>query len=166
MPKGQDPYHGPGQGHGMAFSVRKGVPPPPSLKNIFREAVEDIGIDVPGHGNLQHWAKQGVLLLNSVLTVRRGEANSHKDKGWELFTDSVIQALNDQAESVVFLLWGNPAQQKASSVDSTKHIVIKTSHPSPLVATKTKTPFIGSRCFSRVNAELVRMKKEPIDWNV
>ena len=164
---GQDPYHGPGQGHGLAFSVRKGVKPPPSLQNILREAMNDVGIAQPMHGNLEQWSEQGVLLLNTVLTVRSGEANSHKGQGWEEFTDEVIRALNDQSEKgIVFLLWGNPAAKKASTVDETKHVVIRTSHPSPLGATKTASPFLGSRCFSRTNDALNTMGREPIDWSV
>jgi uracil-DNA glycosylase len=163
---GQDPYHGPGQGHGLAFSVRKGVKAPPSLQNVFREATEDVGIEAPEHGNLEHWARQGVLLLNTVLTVRRGEANSHAKRGWEDFTDKVIQELNDQQEGLVFLLWGSPAHKKASGVDTSKHTVIRTSHPSPLGATKTASPFLGSKSFSRTNAALAKMGKDHIDWNV
>jgi uracil-DNA glycosylase len=126
---GQDPYHQPNQGHGLAFSVQHHVPPPPSLRNIFKEAIDDVGIEPPKHGNLECWARQGVLLLNTVLTVRRGEANSHAKIGWEEFTDLVIQAINNQTDSVVFLLWGAPAAKKASCVDETKHTVIRTSHP-------------------------------------
>jgi len=163
---GQDPYHQPGQGHGLAFSVRKGVTPPPSLRNIFKEAVDDVGIIAPTHGNLESWARQGVLLLNTVLTVRKGEANSHAKLGWEEFTDVIINAINEKNESVVFLLWGSPAAKKASCVDETKHTVIRTSHPSPLGATKTISPFLGSRCFSRANEALVASGKAPIDWNV
>lgn len=163
---GQDPYHGPGQGHGLAFSVRKGVKAPPSLQNIFREATEDVGIEAPEHGNLEHWARQGVLLLNTVLTVRRGEANSHARRGWEDFTDKVVQELNGKQEGLVFLLWGSPAAKKASGVDTSKHTIIRTSHPSPLGATKTNLPFMGSKCFSRTNAALIKMGKDPIDWNV
>ncbi|KAL7471277.1 hypothetical protein ACHAXS_011583 [Conticribra weissflogii] len=163
---GQDPYHQPGQGHGLAFSVRKGVTPPPSLRNIFKEAADDVGIITPTHGNLESWARQGVLLLNTVLTVRKGEANSHAKLGWEDFTDVIINAINERNESVVFLLWGSPAAKKASCVDETKHTVIRTSHPSPLGATKTNSPFLGSRCFSRANEALVASGKEPIDWNV
>lgn len=163
---GQDPYHGPGQGHGLSFSVRKGVPPPPSLKNIFNEAIEDVGIHPPAHGNLEHWAEQGVLMLNSVMTVRRGDANSHSKKGWEQFTDFIIQHLNAEKEGLVFLLYGNPAQKKANSVDDSKHVLIRTSHPSPLGARKTAAPFIGSRCFSRCNKALEEQGKDPIDWNV
>jgi uracil-DNA glycosylase len=181
---GQDPYHGPGQGHGLAFSVRRGVKIPPSLQNIFREINSDEALPPPPptssgppqHGNLEDWAKQGVLLLNTVLTVRRGEANSHTNKGWEDFTDAVIQAVvkrnpgkgNDETDGVVFLLWGNPAHKKAKGVDETNQrvAVIRTSHPSPLGATKTNAPFMGSRCFSRANEALQRMGKTPIDWNV
>ncbi len=164
---GQDPYHGPGQGHGMAFSVRKGVKPPPSLQNIVREAMEDVSIAKPEHGNLEHWARQGVLLLNTVLTVRHGEANSHKGKGWEEFTDHIIQILNDKKDSgLVFLLWGSPASKKAASVDESKHVVIRTSHPSPLGATKTASPFLGSRCFSRTNDSLERLGHNPVDWTI
>ena len=163
---GQDPYHGPGQGHGLAFSVRHGVRPPPSLKNIFREAMDDVSIREPAHGNLEHWARQGVLLLNTVLTVRRGRANSHAGKGWEEFTDAVIHELNDRRQGLIFLLWGNPAAKKGREVDETKHVVIRTSHPSPLGATKTSSPFLGSKCFSRTNRALSDMNMEPIDWNV
>lgn len=164
---GQDPYHGPGQGHGLAFSVRHGVKPPPSLKNIVREAMNDVDIKEPTHGNLEHWAEQGVLLLNTVLTVKQGQANSHSKKGWEEFTDAVIDELNtNSCEGLVFLLWGNPAAKKAKNVDESKHTVIRTSHPSPLGATKTNSPFLGSRCFSRANAALEEANKTPIDWNV
>ncbi|KAL7552963.1 hypothetical protein ACHAWF_016194 [Thalassiosira exigua] len=163
---GQDPYHQPGQGHGLAFSVRKGVKPPPSLVNIFKEAVNDLGIDPPSNGNLEAWAEQGVLLLNAVLSVRRGEANSHAKLGWEEFTDEVINTINEQKDGVVFLLWGGPAQKKARCVDESKHTVIRTSHPSPLGATKTATPFLSSRCFSRANEAVVASGKDPIDWNV
>lgn len=163
---GQDPYHGPGQGHGLSFSVRPGIRPPPSLKNIFKEAQADVGIDSPSNGYLECWADQGVLLLNAVMTVRRGEANSHAKKGWETFTDAIINTLNDEKEGLVFLLWGSPAQKKASNVDESKHTVIRTSHPSPLGATKTKAPFLGSKCFSRANEALEGQGKERIDWNV
>mmetsp|Transcript_26570 Transcript_26570/g.59021 ORF Transcript_26570/g.59021 Transcript_26570/m.59021 type:complete len:726 (-) Transcript_26570:254-2431(-) len=163
---GQDPYFGPNQGHGMAFSVKPGVRPPPSLQNIYKEVIEDVGIEPPQHGFLKSWAEQGVLLLNSVLTVRRGEANSHAGRGWEDFTDEVINVLNEQKEGLVFLLWGGPAQKKASGVDASKHTIIKTSHPSPLGATKTSSPFLGSKCFSRANAALIEAGKDPIDWNV
>eukprot|EP00563_Minutocellus_polymorphus_P009469 CAMPEP_0181023782 /NCGR_PEP_ID=MMETSP1070-20121207/2225_1 /TAXON_ID=265543 /ORGANISM="Minutocellus polymorphus, Strain NH13" /LENGTH=704 /DNA_ID=CAMNT_0023100801 /DNA_START=202 /DNA_END=2316 /DNA_ORIENTATION=+ len=163
---GQDPYHGPGQGHGLAFSVKPGVRPPPSLQNVFREATDDVGIEAPRYGYLKSWAEQGVLCLNSVLTVRRGQANSHARKGWEQFTDEIINTLNTDKEGLVFLLWGGPAQKKAASVDESRHTVIKTSHPSPLGATKTSSPFLGSRCFSRTNKALVDAGMDPIDWNV
>lgn len=163
---GQDPYHGPGQGHGLAFSVKPGVRPPPSLQNVFREAIEDVGIEPPRNGYLKRWAEQGVLCLNSVLTVQGGQANSHARKGWEQFTDEIINKLNAEKEGLVFLLWGGPAQKKAASVDESRHTVIKTSHPSPLGATKTASPFLGSRCFSRANKALVDAGRDPIDWNV
>lgn len=139
---GQDPYHGHGQGHGLAFSVQEGVNPPPSLKNIFKELESDVGIDHPSHGNLECWATQGILLLNTVLTVRRGEANSHSKMGWEDCSDEIVEALNEKRDGLVFLLWGAPAAKKGKTLDASKHTVIKTSHPSPLGATKTKTPFL------------------------
>ena len=139
---GQDPYHGPGQGHGLAFSVQKDTKIPPSLKNIFKELESDIGIQHPSHGNLEYWASQGVLLLNTVLTVERGNANSHSRMGWEDFSDEIISALNEKQNGLVFLLWGGPAAKKAKAVDESRHAVIKTSHPSPLGATKTKSPFL------------------------
>jgi uracil-DNA glycosylase len=164
---GQDPYHGPNQGTGLAFSVNRGIPIPPSLKNIFKEATDDVGIQPPEHGDLECWARQGVLLLNTVLTVRRGQANSHARYGWEDFTDEIVRILNEpEGDKRVFLLWGLPAAQKAKAVDPNRHVVITTSHPSPLGATKTKTPFLTSRCFSRANQALIDMGKEPIDWNV
>jgi uracil-DNA glycosylase len=159
---GQDPYHGPGQGHGLSFSVR----PPPSLQNIIKEAQNDVGIDPPVDGHLACWTTQGVLLLNAVLTVRMGEANSHAQKGWEHFTDAVIKTLNDERDGIVFLLWGKAAQLKASSVDETRHTVIRTSHPSPLGASKTDSPFLGSRCFSRTNKILEAAGRTPINWNL
>lgn len=163
---GQDPYHGLGQGNGLAFSVRPGIRPPPSLQNIFREAVSDVGIAQPLHGNLSCWAKQGVLLLNTVLTVRQGEANSHANKGWEDFTDVVIQRLNEDRENLVFLLWGSPAAKKATRVDEDRHHVIRTSHPSPLGASKTSSPFLSSKCFSRCNEYLSSDGNSPVDWSV
>ena len=158
---GQDPYHGPGQAHGMAFSVRPGVPSPPSLANIFRELRDDVGAPTPANGYLMGWARQGVLLLNAVLTVRRGEANSHKSKGWEKFTDAVIKAVSAGDEPVVFVLWGNSAQKKEQLIDATKHTVIKSVHPSPLSA---HNGFFGSKPFSRINAVLQSENREPIDW--
>jgi len=163
---GQDPYHGPSQGHGLAFSVQKGVKPPPSLRNIFKELNNDLGIPNPKHGNLNHWAEQGVLLLNTVLTVRAGEANSHSRMGWEDFTDEIVTKLNEEKEGLVFLLWGSSAAKKGKEIDLNRHFVIKTSHPSPLGATKTKSPFLGSRCFSKCNDALVSIGVDKIDWNI
>jgi len=170
---GQDPYHGAGQGHGLAFSVRKGVRPPPSLLNIFKELIDDVGISDPKSGNLEHWARQGVLLLNAVLTVQEGKANSHAGKGWEDVTDHILRAVSEKNETVgssglVFLLWGNAAAKKVGGVidEDSGHTIIQTSHPSPLGATKTKSPFLGSKCFSRANEALRQMQKDPIDWNV
>uniref|UniRef100_M4BKP3 Uracil-DNA glycosylase n=1 Tax=Hyaloperonospora arabidopsidis (strain Emoy2) TaxID=559515 RepID=M4BKP3_HYAAE len=163
---GQDPYHGPQQAHGLSFSVRLGVPPPPSLKNVFKEAINDVGISRPTHGCLSCWSRQGVLLLNTVLTVRRGEPNSHKKRGWEQFTDAVITKVSKDASNVVFLLWGKPAHEKSLLIDSSRHLVVRSSHPSPLGATKTNTPFLGSKCFSRANSYLEKHGKDPIDWSV
>ena len=168
---GQDPYFNPGQAHGLAFSVKKGIQSPPSLRNIFKELKEDSHVDFsienPSHnGNLSAWAAQGVLLLNSVLTVRAGQPNSHKNKGWEKFTDHVIRVLNDKKKSLVFLLWGTQATEKCHFLDQKKHLIIKSSHPSPLGATKTKFPFIGSKCFSICNEYLVKFNKEPIHWSL
>ncbi|GLD98988.1 hypothetical protein PINS_up007706 [Pythium insidiosum] len=163
---GQDPYHGPNQAHGLSFSVLPGIQPPPSLVNIYKEAMSDVGISKPTHGCLSCWSKQGVLMLNTVLTVRRGEPNSHKGQGWEKLTDAVIMRINKHAENVVFLLWGKPAQTKGAIINSSKHLIIKSSHPSPLGATKTNEPFIGSKCFSRANAYLEKHGKDPIDWRV
>ena len=163
---GQDPYHGKGQGQGLAFSVQVGVRVPPSLANIFKEARDDVAINKPQHGCLISWAEQGVLLLNTVLTVREGEANSHAKKGWEEFTTAVIAILNNETKGLVFLLWGNPAAKMACGVDESRHTVIRTSHPSPLGATKTSSPFLGSRCFSRTNKALQQSGRDSIDWNV
>ncbi|KAF1793770.1 Uracil-DNA glycosylase, active site [Phytophthora cactorum] len=163
---GQDPYHGPQQAHGLSFSVRHGVPPPPSLKNIFKEAMNDAGIDRPTHGCLSCWSRQGVLLLNTVLTVRRGEPNSHKKRGWEQFTNAIISKVSKDASNVVFLLWGKPAQEKGALIDTKRHLVVRSSHPSPLGATKTNAPFLGSKCFSRANSYLKEHGKGPIDWSV
>jgi uracil-DNA glycosylase len=157
---GQDPYHGPGQAHGMCFSVRKGVRPPPSLVNMLKELKADQGSPIPPHGNLQAWAERGVLLLNAVLTVRRGEANSHKDRGWEKFTDAVIDALNARERPVVFALWGGYAQKKAKRVTGEQHRVVKAAHPSPLSAAK----FLGSRPYSAINAALEEVGEGAIDW--
>jgi uracil-DNA glycosylase len=160
---GQDPYHGEGQAHGLCFSVRDGVQPPPSLVNIYKELKSDLGIDPPRHGHLESWAKQGVLLLNAVLTVEAGRAASHQGKGWEQFTDAVIREVNALPRPVVFILWGSYAQRKASFVDTTKHCVIKSAHPSPLSA---HNGFFGSRPFSRANAFLEAHGEQPIDWRL
>lgn len=159
---GQDPYHDDGQAHGMCFSVRPGVKPPPSLVNMFKELRDDLGCTIPKTGYLAPWAEQGVMLLNAVLTVRAHEPNSHKDKGWEPFTDAVIRALNDRPDPVVFVLWGAYAQKKGKLIDEAKHPVIKSAHPSPLSAKK----FFGSKPFSAVNAALERLGKPPIDWQL
>jgi uracil-DNA glycosylase len=169
---GQDPYHGPGQAHGLCFSVLPGQAIPPSLKNIYKELREDPDVDfsaTPSHGHLSRWAKQGVLLLNTVMTVQKGNANSHKKKGWEEVTDSIIRAVDRRGnDGVVFLLWGKPATAKAQNLigSASKHTVICTSHPSPLGARKTNSPFLGSRCFSRCNEALCKKGYKPIDWNV
>lgn len=159
---GQDPYHGPGQAHGLSFSVNDGVPMPPSLQNIFREIQQDLGKPFPPTGNLEGWAKQGVLLLNAVLTVRRGEANSHQGKGWETFTDAVIRKISDQKKDVVFLLWGGPAKKKGARVDHSKHLVLESGHPSPLSANKGH--WFGNKHFSKANAFLKEKGKREIEW--
>ena len=159
---GQDPYHDDGQAHGMCFSVRPGVKPPPSLVNMFKELKDDLGCKVPNNGYLEPWAKQGVLLLNAVLTVRAHEPNSHKDKGWEKVTDAAIKALNDRADPVVFLLWGAYAQKKGKLIDTKKHRVITGAHPSPLSMKK----FMGSKPYSAVNKALRDLGKEPVDWQI
>ena len=158
---GQDPYHGPGQAHGLCFSVPDGVRPPPSLMNIYKELASDLGIRPPAHGFLEHWARQGVLLLNSVLTVEIGQAASHRDRGWERFTDAVVRLVNAKEQSVVFMLWGSYAQRKASFVDGTPHLVLKAPHPSPLSA---HSGFLGCRHFSKANAFLESHGMTPIDW--
>jgi uracil-DNA glycosylase len=158
---GQDPYHGPGQAHGLCFSVPNGVRTPPSLVNIYKELESDLGIRRPAHGFLEHWARQGVLLLNSVLTVEMGIAASHRDRGWERFTDAVIRAVNAKQAPVVFMLWGSYAQKKASFVDTSRHLVLKAAHPSPLSA---HNGFLGCRHFSKANAFLESRGLEPIDW--
>lgn len=163
MTLGQDPYHGPGQAHGLAFSVRPGVRPPPSLKNIFRELHDDVGCPVPQTGYLAPWAEQGVLLLNAVLTVRSGEPNSHKGKGWEKFTDAVIRAVNAKEERVVFVLWGAYAGKKRELVDESRHTVVQSVHPSPLSA---KRGFFGSQPFSQINDALREAGRGEIDWCV
>jgi uracil-DNA glycosylase len=160
---GQDPYHGPDQAHGLCFSVRRGVAVPPSLANIYKELEADLGIAPPRHGNLEAWARQGVLLLNTTLTVRAGQANSHQGKGWELFTDEVLRTVNAKPHRVVFLLWGSSARRKKALVDLSRHTVIESAHPSPLSA---HNGFFGSRPFSRTNAALVEAGLEPIDWTL
>ena len=158
---GQDPYHGEGQAHGLCFSVQPGVRTPPSLVNIYKELKSDLGIAPPGHGFLEHWARQGVLLLNSVLTVEMGRAASHQKRGWEDFTDAVIRLVNQKEEPVVFLLWGAYAQRKAAFVDPQRHLVLKAAHPSPLSA---HNGFLGCRHFSQANAFLEAKGRAPIDW--
>jgi uracil-DNA glycosylase len=158
---GQDPYHGEGQAHGLCFSVKPGVQPPPSLVNIFKELKSDLGVEPARHGFLEHWAKQGVLLLNSVLTVELGRAASHRDRGWERFTDAIIREVNAKAEPVVFMLWGSHAQKKAAMVDQSRHLVLKAPHPSPLSA---HGGFFGCRHFSKANAFLESRGLAPIDW--
>ncbi len=160
---GQDPYHGEGQAHGLCFSVQPGVRIPPSLVNIYKEMQEDLGIAPARHGFLEHWAKQGVLLLNSVLTVEMGRAASHQGRGWERFTDAVIRAVNEQEKPVVFILWGSYAQKKAAFVDRSRHLVLRSPHPSPLSA---HNGFFGSRPFSKANAFLVEHGRKPIDWQL
>ena len=158
---GQDPYHGPGQAHGLCFSVKPGVRPPPSLVNIYKELQSDLSIQRPSHGFLEHWAQQGVLLLNSVLTVEMAKAASHQKRGWERFTDAVIQLVNAKDEPVVFMLWGAYAQKKAAFVDTDKHLVLKAAHPSPLSA---HNGFVGCRHFSQCNAFLESKGLAPINW--
>jgi uracil-DNA glycosylase len=160
---GQDPYHGPGQAHGLSFSVKPDVKIPPSLKNIFKEMQDDLGCDIPNNGYLVKWAKEGVLLLNTVLTVRKGQAHSHKGKGWELFTDRVIQKLNEREKPVIFILWGKPAQEKGKLIDDLKHFILTSPHPSPFSARKG---FFGSRPFSKANELLRKQGEEPIDWKI
>jgi uracil-DNA glycosylase len=158
---GQDPYHGPRQAHGLCFSVRPGVPSPPSLQNIYKELASDIGCPVPPDGSLEHWARQGVLLLNTALTVRSGQANSHQGKGWEVFTDEVIKAVAAKPEPVVFILWGANARKKKALIDTSRHAVIESAHPSPLSA---HNGFFGSKPFSRANAALHAAGREPVQW--
>lgn len=161
---GQDPYHGEGQAHGLCFSVRPGIKTPPSLVNMYKELAQDIeGFQIPSHGFLQPWAEQGVLLLNTVLTVEQGQAHSHAKIGWESFTDKVIQAISENCEQVVFLLWGSHAQRKGSVIDKNKHFVLSAPHPSPLSAHRG---FLGCQHFSQTNQLLVRNGKQPINWQV
>lgn len=160
---GQDPYHGPGQAHGLCFSVPPGISPPPSLLNIFQEIRRDLGLPLPGHGCLLPWARQGVLLLNAVLSVERGKAGAHQGKGWESFTDEVIAILNREREGLVFMLWGSYAQAKGKLIDARRHLVLKAPHPSPLSAHKG---FIGCGHFSRANEWLRARGQTPIDWRL
>lgn len=160
---GQDPYHGPGQAHGLAFSVCPGVAIPPSLKNVFREIEADLGLPVPTHGHLVHWAKQGVLLLNDVLTVEPGHPGAHQRRGWETLTEAAIRAVNDGPHPVVFMLWGRPAQKKAGFVDTGRHLVLQSSHPSPLGAYRG---FLGCRHFSQANDWLRAHGRGAVDWSL
>lgn len=161
---GQDPYHGPNQAHGLCFSVLPGVKTPPSLVNIYKELAQDIdGFQIPAHGYLQSWAEQGVLLLNTVLTVEQGRAHSHANTGWETFTDNVIEAINQHQQDVVFLLWGSHAQKKGRFIDRSKHCVLAAPHPSPLSAHRG---FFGCRHFSQANQHLIKTGKSPIDWQL
>ena len=160
---GQDPYHGPGQAHGLCFSVQPGVRTPPSLRNIYKEIERDLGYPIPAHGYLQSWAEQGVLLLNAVLTVTQGQAGAHANRGWERFTSRIIEILNSQCEHLVFLLWGSYAQKKGQQIDESRHCVLKSVHPSPLSAHRG---FIGCGHFSAANAYLLEHGREPIDWRL
>lgn len=160
---GQDPYHGEKQAHGLAFSVKKDVDIPPSLKNIYKELADELGLYIPDNGYLEKWARQGVLLLNSSLTVRDGEANSHKGKGWEHFTDRVVSLLNDRKESIIFLLWGNDARRKEELITNPQHIILTAAHPSPLSASRG---FFGCGHFKKVNNMLTAMNRKPIDWQI
>lgn len=159
---GQDPYHGPHQANGLSFSVSKGVRNPPSLQNIFKELKTDLGIELPTHGDLTKWADQGILLLNATLTVRAEQAGSHQNKGWEIFTDSVINILSKKREGIVFLLWGRFAQSKENLIDANKHYILKAAHPSPLA----RGAFFGCKHFSKTNEILVKLRKSPIYWNI
>ena len=160
---GQDPYHEPGQAHGLSFSVMPNVPPPPSLINIFKELREDLGCKIPNNGYLRSWAEQGVLLLNTVLTVRAHQANSHRGQGWEIFTDKIISLLNAHEKSIAFILWGRPARNKKSMITDPKHFIVESAHPSPLSA---HNGFFGSRPFSKVNNFLKSIGEKEIDWQI
>lgn len=160
---GQDPYHEPGQAHGLSFSVQPNVPPPPSLVNIFKELETDLGCTVPNNGCLEPWARQGVLLLNTVLTVQAHRANSHRDKGWEIFTDKIISLLNQREKSVAFILWGSPARRKKAMITNPQHFIVESPHPSPLSAYRG---FFGSRPFSKVNKFLESVGEKPINWQL
>lgn len=160
---GQDPYHGKGQAHGLCFSVQKGVNPPPSLKNMYKELHEDLGCTIPEHGELTKWAKQGVLMLNTCLSVREGQPNSHSGKGWEILTDKIISLMNDKKEPVVFLLWGRNAQNKEKLITNPNHLVLKCAHPSPFSA---YNGFFGCKHFSKTNHFLLEHNLKPIDWQI
>lgn len=160
---GQDPYHGPGQAHGLCFSVRRGIAKPPSVQNIFKEMQSDLGIEPPPHGNLESWAKAGVLLLNSCLTVVDGQAGAHAGKGWERFTDAVIDQLNQNKQNLVFILWGRKAQEKGAKINRDRHLVLASAHPSPLAA---NNGFFGSAPFSKTNAYLFQHGIKPINWDI
>lgn len=160
---GQDPYHGINQAHGLSFSVQPGVKIPPSLNNIYKELQSDLGISPVKHGNLVSWAKQGVLLLNTVLTVREGQAYSHRGKGWEILTDKIIEKLNEREKPIVFILWGKPAQEKMKMIDKSRHIILTSAHPSPLSAHRG---FLGSKPFSKTNDALMALGETPIDWQL
>lgn len=160
---GQDPYHGPGQAHGLCFSVRRGVEVPPSLRNVFKELRSDLGVEPPSHGCLESWASQGVFLLNATLTVRAGNAGSHQGRGWEEFTDEVVRKISSRESPVVFLLWGKPARSKCFLIDVGRHSVLSSAHPSPLSASHG---FFGSRPFSKANEALVRLGHEPVNWSI
>lgn len=160
---GQDPYHGVNQAHGLSFSVQPGVKIPPSLNNIYKELQSDLGISPAKHGNLVSWAKQGVLLLNTVLTVREGQAYSHRGKGWEILTDKIIEKLNEREKPIVFILWGKPAQEKMKMIDKSRHIILTSAHPSPLSAHRG---FLGSKPFSKTNDALMALGETPIDWQL
>lgn len=160
---GQDPYHGPGQAHGLSFSVKPDVRIPPSLRNIFKELQSDLGCEIPDNGYLGEWAEQGVLLLNTILTVREGEAHSHRGKGWETFTNQIIRLLNEREKPVIFILWGKPAQTKIPLIDEKHHHIITSVHPSPLSA---RRGFFGSKPFSKTNEMLMEMGDSPIDWKI
>jgi len=160
---GQDPYHGPNQAHGLCFSVQKGVDKPPSLKNMFKELESDLGIIPPSHGCLTDWARQGVLLLNTVLTVREGEPNSHKKLGWTIFTDKIIEVLNNREDPVIFVLWGKNAMEKIPFITNSHHYVLSAAHPSPLSASRG---FFGCKHYSKINEILISMGKTPIDWKI
>jgi uracil-DNA glycosylase len=160
---GQDPYHGPDQAHGLSFSVLPGIKIPPSLRNMYKELATDTGAVIPKHGTLTSWAQQGVLLLNTVLTVRHKEANSHKRQGWEKFTDAIIKKLNERDDAVIFLLWGGAAKKKKKKIAEDRHIIVESAHPSPLSA---HNGFFGSKPYTKVNAALTELGKTPIDWSI